>query len=241
MTTIGKNIERQRQAANSWQFRTVPRDFRPWRDLWLSAVATICFSILSAELFSISVAWAVFFLVWNTREMMEKDALVFVGTSYFFIGFIDLLHTLAYKGMGVFGAHWGANLPTQLWILARYLESGSLLLYPMLIGKTFRPGRVFFSWLGITAAVLVSIFYRPVFPGLLYRWDRTDRLQNRQRIHHLPSAVPGLCPPVFKTRPSRFHRLSADIGVDRRHHLRRTGVHFLCQRSTAFPIWSAIF
>ena len=163
MTTIGTNIEQQRQAAHSWKFWTVLGTFGLAGLVVVSRHNYLLFHCL-AELFSISVAWAVFFLVWNTREMMENDALVFVGTSYFFIGSIDLLHTLAYKGMGVFDAHWGANLPTQLWILARYLESGSLLLYPMLIGKTFRAARVFFGWLAITAAVLVSIFYLPVFP-----------------------------------------------------------------------------
>jgi len=117
-----------------------------------------------AELFSISVAWAVFFLVWNTRHVTDADSLVFIGIAYFFIGLVDLLHTLAYKGMGVFSSHWGANLPTQLWILARYMESVSLILFPTLFQKKSRPALMFACWAGATGLLLSTIFYWQVFP-----------------------------------------------------------------------------
>ncbi|MBW1717013.1 MAG: hypothetical protein JRJ77_14545, partial [Deltaproteobacteria bacterium] len=37
--------------------------------------------------------------------------LLFVGIAYLFIGFLDLIHTLAYRGMGVFPGY-ATNLPT---------------------------------------------------------------------------------------------------------------------------------
>ncbi|RPJ78812.1 MAG: hypothetical protein EHJ94_08930, partial [Deltaproteobacteria bacterium] len=117
-----------------------------------------------AELFSISVAWAVFFLVWNTRHVTDADSLVFVGIAYFFIGIVDLLHTLAYKGMGVFSSHWGANLPTQLWVLARYMESASLILFPLLFRKKIQPTLIFGCWAGATLLLLGTIFFWRVFP-----------------------------------------------------------------------------
>ena len=78
-----------------------------------------------AELFSISVAVAVVMLTWNTRRFMNNDFLFLIGVAHLFVAFLDLYHTLAFKGMGVFSAD--ANLPTQLWIAARYLQSLSLL------------------------------------------------------------------------------------------------------------------
>jgi hypothetical protein len=51
------------------------------------------------ELFSIAVAWSLFMLVWSSRRMSSNDALLFTGIAYGFIGLIDLIHTLAYKGM----------------------------------------------------------------------------------------------------------------------------------------------
>ncbi len=117
-----------------------------------------------AELFSITVAWSVFFLAWNTRDMSEDDALVFVGVAFCFIGFIDLLHTLSYKGMGVFEEEWGANLPTQLWILARYMQAFALLLFPLRFGKRIQPLYAIGGWAGVTALGLWAIFIGKVFP-----------------------------------------------------------------------------
>lgn len=40
------------------------------------------------------------------------------------------MHTLSYKGMGVFSPLPAANRATPLWIAARHLESASLLVFP---------------------------------------------------------------------------------------------------------------
>ncbi|WP_256289775.1 MASE3 domain-containing protein [Halobellus inordinatus] len=77
------------------------------------------------ELFSITVAFAVFTVVWSARDELGNQFFAILGVGYLFVGGVDLLHTLAYKGMGVF-PEAGADLPTQLWIFARYLESATL-------------------------------------------------------------------------------------------------------------------
>ena len=78
------------------------------------------------EIVSIVVAFAVFIVSWNARKEIESSFIAIVGISYLFVGGLDLLHTLAYQGMGVFPGH-GADLPTQLWIFSRYVESISFL------------------------------------------------------------------------------------------------------------------
>jgi hypothetical protein len=35
-------------------------------------------------------------------QVMENNYLLFIGIAYLFVGCIDFIHTLAYKGMGVF-------------------------------------------------------------------------------------------------------------------------------------------
>lgn len=117
-----------------------------------------------AELFSIAVAWAVFMLVWNTRHISDNNAFVWLGIAYLFIGLIDLLHTLAYKGMGVFDPSWGANLPTQLWIAARYMEGIALVLFPTLIKKRISLVPMLGCWTLVTLIFLLTIFYVPLFP-----------------------------------------------------------------------------
>ncbi|HEX8949193.1 MAG TPA: MASE3 domain-containing protein, partial [Dissulfurispiraceae bacterium] len=86
------------------------------------------------ELFSIAVAFAIFMLAWNSRRYSTDNYLQVIGISYFFVGLIDLVHTMSYKGMGVFPGY-DANLPTQLWVAGRYVQSLSLLAAPFLIGR----------------------------------------------------------------------------------------------------------
>ncbi len=137
-----------------------------------------------AELFSIFVAYVVFLIVWKSRVRLENRSLIFIGIAYFFVASLDLLHTFAYKGMGIF-PQIDLNPPTQLWIAARYMESISLLVAFLLLINT-RVGnakeyvdqkeyvkptekerffwRTFFLYTGITAACVMSIFVFGNFP-----------------------------------------------------------------------------
>jgi diguanylate cyclase (GGDEF)-like protein len=108
-----------------------------------------------AELFSIVVATTVFILAWNTRRFMNNHFLFFMGVSYLFAALIDLLHTLAYKGMGVFPTD--ANLPTQLWIAARYLQSLSFLSAVLLIRRKINQHLLFAVFSAITLLLLAGI------------------------------------------------------------------------------------
>src|SRR6056297_3041250 len=87
-----------------------------------------------AEMFSIAVAWIIFFIAWNGHRYFENSYFAIVGIAYFFVGLLDLVHTIAYEGMGVFQG-FTANLPTELWINARFIESISLLAALVFIKK----------------------------------------------------------------------------------------------------------
>ncbi|MCF7868223.1 MAG: hypothetical protein K9N09_05935 [Candidatus Cloacimonetes bacterium] len=78
------------------------------------------------ELISIIVAFSLFSIAWNSQEFSTNKYLLFLGIAYLFIGSIDLLHTISYKGMNIF-PNYDTDLPTQLWITARYMESISLI------------------------------------------------------------------------------------------------------------------
>jgi len=116
-----------------------------------------------AELFSIVVATGIFMVAWNSRKFTNNDYFLYIGIAYLFIGGIDLLHTLAYKGMGVFSGY-DSNLPTQLWIAARYLEAIALFISPFVLGKKLRSRYAFAGFLAVFSILLVSIFYLGVFP-----------------------------------------------------------------------------
>lgn len=116
-----------------------------------------------AETISITIGYTVFFIAWNTRQIVSNHFLLFLGIAYLFIGGLDILHTLSYKGMAVFAGD-NANQPTQLWIASRYTESISLLIAPAFIRQKINISFVFSSFTGLFLLFLASIFYWHSFP-----------------------------------------------------------------------------
>ena len=117
----------------------------------------------SVEIFSIVIAFGIFVIASNTREYQDNDYFLFIGIAYLFIAIIDGLHTLAYKGMGVFPVV-GSNLATQLWISARYLQSITLLVSPLFLKRKGKVMGIFLAYFIATALLLSSIFFWKVFP-----------------------------------------------------------------------------
>ncbi len=116
------------------------------------------------EIFSIVVACAIFMLAWNARRFLEGEYyLLFISVAYLFVAGLDLIHTLAYQGMGVFQGT-DANLPTQLWVASRYVMSVSLLVAPLLLDRRPKIHYVLAGYAVVTGLLLASIFYWHIFP-----------------------------------------------------------------------------
>lgn len=117
-----------------------------------------------AEIFTVAVAFSIFIITYNTRHLLENNYILLVGTAYVFVGIMDMLHALAYDGMGVF-ANGGADLPTQLWLAARYLQTGVLVAAPFFLGRPpLKTRRVLPILTALSALLLASIFVWPVMP-----------------------------------------------------------------------------
>ncbi len=120
-----------------------------------------------SEIFSITVAFALFLIAWNSKQDLKNNYISFVtflGISYLFIGILDLLHTLAYKGMPIFTDYdYYAN---QLWIAARYFESISFLVAFLFIKKERKcnPLLIFWGYFIVTILLICSIFVWRNFP-----------------------------------------------------------------------------
>jgi len=115
-----------------------------------------------AELFSIVIAFGIFMIGWNTRKNIESSIFLVLGVSLLFIGSIDLIHTLAYSGMNIFEGY-DANLPTQLWIAARYLQTVSFLLAFLLMYKKINPTLLLIGYAIVTTLLVILIFTK-IFP-----------------------------------------------------------------------------
>lgn len=163
-----------------------------------SAISYLLFHSL-VELFAITVGFMTGVVGWYTFRFSRNHLLAFLAAAYPFVAAIDLVHTLAYQGMGVFAD--GANLPTQLWVAGRALEAAALLLAPTFLVRPVRPGmavagfasvtvlllgligfgrfpEMYVTGVGLTATKIVSEY---VIIGMLltagYRlWRRRDRL-----------------------------------------------------------------
>ena len=151
----------------------------PHRPLWLwlilAVAGAIALQLLSranyllfhvlVELFSIVLAAAVFTIGWNARHMVHSPLFLILATGFLATGFLDLLHTLTYKGMGVFPLA-SSNLSIQLWVVARSLEAAAFLLAALHLGRPQRFSAWFWLWsFGGAALVLaVSIWPLQLFP-----------------------------------------------------------------------------
>lgn len=116
------------------------------------------------ELFTIIIAVTIFIIVWNSRDFLSNNYLLFIGISFVFLAVIDLAHTLAYKGLNIFPAALETNYATQLWIAARYLQSFSLLAALLFIKKKLNPDTLFWIFGAITLSIMLSILYWQIFP-----------------------------------------------------------------------------
>ncbi len=116
-----------------------------------------------AEIFSIVIAFGIFAIAWNARPFLDNNYLLFIGIAYLFVGGLDLLHMLSYKGLAIFGG-FGSNLPTQLWIAARYSESLSLLIAPLFFHRRLKTNLIFLGYSVAVSLLLLSTFYWRNFP-----------------------------------------------------------------------------
>lgn len=117
-----------------------------------------------AELVSVIIAVTIFLFVSNTRNYLKNSFFEILGTALLFVGILDFIHTLAYKGMGIL------NMPspqeaTQLWIAARYLHAGAFLVAPLFLNRKLKLYVAFGAFGLITSVILLSIFTFDLFPA----------------------------------------------------------------------------
>ncbi|HYG87998.1 MAG TPA: MASE3 domain-containing protein [Azospirillum sp.] len=112
-----------------------------------------------AELFSVVVAMATFMIAWNTRHVNQSQFLAFLGLSFPAVAALDLLHTIAFPGMKVF-ADGGTDLPTQLWIAARYVQAAIFLTAPLLLPDVRLPSGLVLGLQALLFSLAVLLIFQ---------------------------------------------------------------------------------
>ena len=143
--------------------------------LWLpAALASIFLLIIAqfsflffhtlAEFFSIIVSFVMFAFAWSTRRFIRNNFLLFLACGYFWVGALDLLHTLTYRGMQLLDEHHTHDdIAIQFWIGTRYLEALILLYSPFAARQKIRGKPIFFLFACISLIITVLVF-NDLFP-----------------------------------------------------------------------------
>lgn len=132
--------------------------------LYLMSLSSYALFHALVELFGVIVACGIFMIAWNARRFFDNDYFLYIGIAFLFVAVLDLFHILAFAGLDMFGRS-GPNLASQLWLAARFLQGLSLVIAPLLIGRSLRPHKVFAAYAAVTAAMLGSIVSGGLFPA----------------------------------------------------------------------------
>ena len=116
------------------------------------------------ELFSCSIAFAIYILTLNTQKYHKSTYLNMLGISFLFIGVFDCLHMFSFEGMGII-QNINSDTPYQLWVAARYLQSLSFLTAFHLFRFRLKFRFLFIVYFLISGILLSSIFYWKIFPS----------------------------------------------------------------------------
>jgi signal transduction histidine kinase len=131
--------------------------------LYLAKLYSYRLFLSLAELFSVAVAFSIFALAWNSREFTDNNYVLFVGMAFLAVATLDLLHLLAYPGMGIFHRN-EHDLSSQLWIAARFLQSTAFLIAPVFIRRKLKAEYALSGYIVATALILLAIFVFDIFP-----------------------------------------------------------------------------
>ena len=137
-----------------------------WRNILVPLLLAVGLILLSrenyllfhafAEIFSIGVAWAMLAVMWHTYAYSKNHLLMYISIGFFWLGVLDLVHTLAYKGMGIFPGD-DADFPIQLWVATRFPEALLLLSAPLFIQRPVSKVLLFWGMGVLTSIILLLV------------------------------------------------------------------------------------
>lgn len=114
------------------------------------------------EAYTIAIGITIFVITINSRQYFTNSFFIIFGVSFFAVGFIDFVHSLAYEGMN-FKNLSSSNTASQLWILSRYIQSLSVLASLLFANRTVRlfPLSVFY---GVITFIGIGLILTGLFP-----------------------------------------------------------------------------
>lgn len=116
-----------------------------------------------AELFSIVIALTAWVVASTSRYFTRNHFTVYVAVAIGWCAALDLVHTLAYKGMHLLALE-DANTPTQFWIAARFIQALALLASPLFLRRSVRI-EYLHAGFGLSALAVTLWIFSGTFPA----------------------------------------------------------------------------
>jgi len=117
---------------------------------------------VAVEVFISVVGFSIFMMTYNTRQFSRNGLLNVFGAGFLSVALLNLLHSLAYEGMGLFPEP-STNQAAQFWLATRFIHVFTLLLGLIFINREFKFSRLLVAYGTMTLLLLASIF-AGVFP-----------------------------------------------------------------------------
>jgi signal transduction histidine kinase/ActR/RegA family two-component response regulator len=119
-----------------------------------------------AEITSATVSISTFLFTWNTRRF-QNTYLRTIGTAALFVGLFEVLHCLAFPGMGVF-VGYDENLSPQLWLCARLVQGFAGLSGLLLLDRRIRVRSLFWGC-AVAFGTLCAVVFLRAAPDVVAR------------------------------------------------------------------------
>jgi signal transduction histidine kinase len=189
------------------------------------------------ELVCVIIGFLMATIALNTYRTNKDNRVLFLGVVFGFIACFDLAHLITYKGMGIIGDET-ANIPTQLWIVSRYMQSISFLVSTIFLNKKIDIRYTFVIYSIISIILFLSIFYFKVFPDcfvegsglttfkiiseyiicgilllkIIYFFNTNPKTLDKTNKYIIYSLLATILSEVFFTKYVRVYELSGVIG-----------------------------
>ncbi|GFP76656.1 sensor histidine kinase [Clostridium fungisolvens] len=114
----------------------------------------------------IIICFAIYFFASNTYRFSNNDFCMLLGMGFLTVGTIDILHTVAYFNVGIFGLN-SANLSSSLWISASYIGSITILISSIFLYRGIKKININifrFIYIIALATIILSIYVFKIFP-----------------------------------------------------------------------------
>ena len=122
--------------SSSWLMIWLPPAIFSLVSLWFLQINYLIFHTF-AELFSIVIAFTAMIVATTSRSFTKNNHIIFIAILFGWCAGLDLLHTIAYRGMNIWVQDNG-NTGIQLWIVARSLQAIGLVIAPLFLARMIR-------------------------------------------------------------------------------------------------------